>query len=349
VPSNLGLRDQLAALRWVRANAARFGGDPARVTLFGESAGGMSVAALLACPAATGLFRRAIVMSGSGQAVLSGEQADRIAARYAQVLKIENTAAAYRRFTPEQLLAAQRRVTPKMVKLETDEYADPGGGQVLYFPVIDGDLVPALPLAGLRDGASRAVDVLVGYNSDEANYFLIPTGLLKKIKFDFLLNLAVKRVHPAPAALTAVYKRVYPEKSRGELLSAIATAYQFQVPSVRLADAHARQPGHTFMYEFGWQSSAVGGTYGAYHGLELPLVFNNRAVATGPRGMLGPAGASAALAARMQAAWVAFAKTGDPGWAAYAPGERKTMLIGDTWHVQTNPHAAELRAWEGVR
>ncbi|SDY58583.1 carboxylesterase/lipase family protein [Hymenobacter psychrophilus] len=349
VPSNLGIRDQLAALRWVQANIARFGGDPANVTICGESAGAMSVATLLGSPAAEGLFRRAILMSGSGQAVLSGEQADRIAAKYAQVLKIKNTAEAYRRFTPEQLLAAQRKVTPKMVKLATQDYPDPGSGTVLYFPVIDGDIVPAVPLTSVQQGAGSAVDVLVGYNSDEANYFLIPTGLLKKVKSNFVLTLAAKRLHPAPAALITVYKQAYPAKSPGQLLSAMATAYQFQVPSVRLADAHARQPGRTYMYEFAWPSSVAGGTYGAYHGLGLPFVFNQRALVTGPRGMLGPEGGPAELAEKMQDAWVAFAKTGSPGWAPYTPAERQTMLLNTNSQLQTNPHTKELRAWEGVR
>ena len=349
VPSNLGIRDQLAALRWVQANIGRFGGDPANVTIFGESAGGMSVATLLGSPAAEGLFRRAIMMSGSGQAVLSGEQADRIAAKYAKVLRIKNTPEAYRRFTPEQLLAAQQKVTPKMVKLDTDEYADPGSGTVLYFPVIDGDIVPAVPLTSVQQGAGGPIDVLVGYNSDEANYFLVPTGLLKKIKSNFVLTLAAKRLHPAPAALVTVYKQAYPTKSLGELLSAMATAYQFQVPSVRLADAHARQSGRTYMYEFAWPSSVAASTYGAYHGLGLPFVFNQRALVTGPRGMLGPSGGPAELAEKMQDAWVEFAKTGSPGWAPYTAAERQTMLLNTTSELQTNPHAKEIRAWEGVR
>ena len=349
VPSNLGIRDQLAALRWVQANIGSFGGDPANVTIFGESAGAMSVATLLGSPSAKGLFRRAIMMSGSGQGVLSGEQADRIAAKYASVLRIKNTPEAYRRFTPEQLLAAQQKVTPKMVKLDTDEYADPGSGTVLYFPVIDGDIVPAMPLTSVQQGASGAIDLLLGYNSDEANYFLIPSGLLKKIKSNFLLTLAAKRLHPAPASLVTVYKQAYPTKSLGELLSAMATAYQFQVPSVRLADAHARQSGRTYMYEFAWPSSVAGGTYGAYHGLALPFVFNHRALVTGPRGMLGPSGGPAELAEKMQNAWVEFAKTGSPGWAPYTAAERQTMLLNTNSQLQTNPHAKELRAWEGVR
>ena len=91
----------------------------------------------------------------------------------------------------------------------------------------------------------------------------------------------------------------------------------------------------------------AGGVYGAYHG--LALVFGHRALTTGPRGMLGPVGAPVELATQMQAAWVAFAETGDPGWAAYRLGVRNTMYINTTWQLQPNPHAKEIQAWAGVR
>ncbi len=348
VPTNIGIRDQIAALKWVQDNIAAFGGDPGNVTIFGESAGAISVGVLLTSPAAKGLFKKAIMQSGSGQAVLSTEQADRIANQYAKTLRIKNTREAYMKFTPEELLASQPKVSPKMVKLETEDFPDPSGGVSLYFPVVDGEIVTQIPLVNARKGAGSDCDLLIGYNTDEMNYFLVPTGLLKKIKSNFVLNLAVKKVHPAPAALIAVYKKTYPEKNFGELFSAILTSYQAQVPSIRFANAHSLSA-KTYMYEFAWPSSVANGTYGAYHGLDLPFVFNNLDIVTGEKGMVGSKGAPAELGDKMQSAWILFAKTGSPGWDAYNTTARKTMLINNTWLLQTKPHANVLSAWDGVR
>lgn len=349
VPTNIGIRDQIAAMQWVHDNIAAFGGDPDNVTIFGESAGAISVAALLVSPAAKGLFKRAIMQSGSGQAVFSGEQADRIAKQYSKTLKIENTREAYLKLTTEELVALQPKVTPRMVGLETDEYADPSGGVATFFPIIDGDIIPDMPLRILQKSTAGNYDLMLGYNTDEMNTFLIPTGLLKKIKLEIVLKIAVKKVHPAPAALITIFRKTYPSKNRGELFSAILTSYQAQVPAIRYANAHAKLGVKTFMYEFAWQSSYQNGAYGAYHGLEMPFVFNNLEGLTGDRGMLGPNGAPQSLADKMQDAWVEFAKTGSPGWDAYTTSERKTMLINTNWQLQTNPHAKILTAWDGVR
>jgi para-nitrobenzyl esterase len=200
----------------------------------------------------------------------------------------------------------------------------------------------------VRNGAGSERELMIGYNTDEMNYFLVPTGLLNKIKFNLILNLAVKKVHPAPSALIEVYKKAYPQKNLGELFSAILTSYQAQIPSIRLANAHSLA-GKTYMYEFAWPSPVANEVYGAYHGLELPFVFNNLAVTTGKRGMVGNNGASPELANKMQDAWVLFAKSGNPGWDAYNTIDRKTMLINNAWQLQNKPHAKVLAAWDGVR
>ncbi|MBC7422459.1 MAG: carboxylesterase/lipase family protein [Ferruginibacter sp.] len=348
VPTNIGIRDQIAALKWVKENIAAFGGDPANVTLFGESAGAISVGVLITSKAATGLFKRCIMESGSGQAALSKEQAGIIAAQYAKTLKISNTREAYLRFSPEELLAAQGKVTSKMVKLKTPSAPDPTGGVALFFPIIDGDIITEMPVASIRKNEPANIDLLIGYNTDEMNYFLLPTGLLKKIKFNFILNRAVLNVHPAPSVLIGVFKKAYPKKNLGELFSTILTSYQAQMPSIRFANELAKTSAKIFMYEFAWPSSIKNGVYGAYHGVEMPFVFNNLQ-SKGDRGMLGPDGGPQALADKMQDAWVSFAKAGNPGWDAYTTRERKTMLINNTWQLQTNPHEKILAAWDGVR
>ncbi|MEO5636712.1 MAG: carboxylesterase family protein [Chitinophagaceae bacterium] len=349
VPTNLGIRDQIAALQWVKDNIASFGGDPSNVTIFGESAGAMAVGVLIVCPAAKGLFTRAIMLSGSAQSVLSSEQADIITGAYTKTLKIENTREAWLKFTPEQLLHAQGQVKSKSLKLKTKEYEDPTGGLVLFYPVIDGDIVPDIPLKEIEKGAAKTTDLLIGYNTDEMNYFLIPSGLQKKIKLNLILNIAVKKVHPAPSAIISVYKAQYPKKKLGEIFSAITTAYQFQVPAIRIAELQAKQNDRTYMYEFNWKSSVSNGTYGAYHGIGLPFLFNHLKIVTGVRGMLGPNGASEQLADKIQDAFIAFAKNGSPGWETYNNTEHKTMLINNTWILQRNPHEKEIISWDVVR
>ena len=180
--ANRGLLDQIAALEWVRENIAAFGGDPGNVTIFGESAGGMSVGTLLAMPRAEGLFRRAIAESGSAHHVTSAATAQRISQYLAEKLGVAATREAIAAVPLDRLFAAQDEL-----KAEVDAHPDPERwGEVAanllpWEPVIDGEILPARPIDRIVAGASAGVDLLVGTNTEEMRVSLVPSGMIDQI------------------------------------------------------------------------------------------------------------------------------------------------------------------------
>jgi para-nitrobenzyl esterase len=348
--TNVGLRDQIAALTWVQDNIAAFGGDPNTVTIFGESAGALSVDTLLAVPSATGLFRRAISQSGGAQHTMSIEQATRVSARLAEILGMNPTRESFTSLSSERLVAAQSQMLPGSLDLTTERDADPTGGLTLFLPVRDGDLISAQPVDAVRRGASKTVDLLIGTNSQEMNLYYVPTGLLSLIDSDEQVCASIGGRHPEPEMLVAAYRASRPGASSGELFSAIMTDWMFSIPSVRLAEAHAPHAGGTYLYEFAWPSPAFGGTLGACHGLELGFVFDTLDTPglTGPQGMVGE-NPPVELARRIHQTWITFATTGDPGWVPYSTQQRSAMRINTTWELLTDPRPNERQAWDGAR
>jgi para-nitrobenzyl esterase len=347
-PNNRGLLDQIAALRWVQDNIAAFGGDPDNVTVFGESAGAMSIGALLASPAAEGLFRRAISQSGSGVGALSPEQAGRVAAALAEALGVEATVEAFGDISDERLCAAIGHVSG--LDLTTAADRDPLLG-VSVFGLVRGDAVlEDQPAALVGRGAGVAVDLLVGSNAEEMNLYLVPTGVMHECTPE-VLQARVGRCHPDPDALIAAYRVERPEATPGELLAAITGDALFGVGTTRLAEAHAsHRRGGTYVYEFAWRSQAFDGALGACHAVELPFVFNHTELAglRGESGLLGPDGGPEKLAERMHEAWIEFAATGSPGWERYDAQRRAVMRIDTDWRIVTDPRPTERSAWDGV-
>jgi para-nitrobenzyl esterase len=348
--TNVGLRDQIAALTWVQENIASFGGDPQNVTIFGESSGALSVAMLLAVPSARVLFRRAISQSGGGQHTMSFEQADRVSTRLSEMLGVPPTREAFTSLSFEQIVAAQAQLLPGSIDFNTAENADPTGGLTLFLPVRDGDLLSAQPVDALKQGASADVDLLAGTNTQEMNLYYVPTGVVNLVDSDEKVSISIAGRHPAPEKLVAVYRASRPDASPGELFSAIMTDWMFHIPTLRLAEARTHQAGRTYLYEFAWSSPACSGKLGSCHGLELGFVFDTLDTPglTGPIGMVGedPPGE---LAQRLHHTWVTFAMTGDPGWAAYSTERRSVMHIAGTWEVLTDPVPDERQAWDGAR
>ncbi|WP_433662369.1 carboxylesterase/lipase family protein [Nocardia sp. CA-128927] len=311
-PPNRGLLDVLAALGWVRDTIATFGGDPDNVTLFGQSAGATLVGALLATPAAKGLFRRAIIQSGNGTGAFTPEQAQRVTAAAAAALGVEPTADAFAAIPDERLL----EILPALsgLDLQTSTATDPLVGLSPFSLVL-----PTQPADSLAAGPARDIDLLIGTNTEEGNLYVVPQGHLESTTETDLLTLAA-RLSADPAAEVTAHRAARPDATPGELRSAMLGEALFGAGTARMAQAHARiSGGRTHIYSFEHRSTALDGKLGATHTTELPFVFDlaDEPWLHGETGLLGPDPAPPGLATKMHAAWIAFATNGNPGWAPY--------------------------------
>lgn len=340
-PANRGLLDQVAAVEWVRSSIASFGGDPDNVTMFGESAGAMSVTSLLSMPRAQGLFRRVIAQSGAGHHVISAATAGKIAAMLATKLGVPPTRDALAAVPAEALIEAQSAVSvDALFDRDPERWGEVVLNQMAWEPVVDGEVLPARPIDGIAAGAGAGVDLMTGTTTEEQRLFFVPTGLI---------DLFTDEVVSAAAAGyglgvegQAVYRSARPGGSPGDVFAALSTDWFFRIPALRLAEAGG---GH--VYEFAWRSPAFDGRLGACHALELAFVFDTLAAERDT--LLVGHEAPQALADAMHASWVSFAKSGDPGWPRYEPERRATMRFGDTCEVVDDIRGEERRLWEGIR
>lgn len=322
-PANRGLLDVLAALRWVRETISSFGGDPGNVTVFGQSAGATITGALLATPEADGLFRRAIIQSGSGTGAFTPEQAQRVTAAAANALGVRATAEQFAEIPDERFLG----IMPELAGLDlrTATAKDPLLGLSPFSLVL-----PVQPADALTEGPAAEVSVLIGSNTEEGNLYLVPQGKLEPSTEADVLTLAAAG-YAEPAAVIAAFRTARPDATPGELRSALLGEALFGAGSTRMARAHSRISGHrTHVYSFAQRSTALDSRLGAAHTVELPYVFDlaDEPSLHGDSGLLGPDAAPAGLAEAMHGAWIAFARDGDPGWAAYDAEQPMVKVFG---------------------
>ncbi len=329
--ANNALRDLIAALQWIHENIEAFGGDPARVTIGGESAGAKLTDILMGVPSAQPLFQQMISESGGAERVWTRTQSEAVAHGFADVWRAQSGNDPLLTAPAGALIQAQSKF------IETWPQ---------HFPLrcqIDGALVPLRPVESIAAGSSRGKRLLIGTNRDESAAFLGPHPQKDPGPAD-LGNLS-----PADfAGAFRKYREVSPQMTDEQLRIRAVTAEEYWIPSLRAADAHLKGGGTAFVYRLDFAETGGYLRGYAFHSLDVRMVWDR------PSKEAENSAAEADLALQMHHAWTAFlrgetpAALGVPAWPEYNATTRPTMVFDTENHVEQKPQEAELRLWDGI-
>jgi para-nitrobenzyl esterase len=346
---NCGLYDVRLGLEWVAANAARFGGDAATLTAFGESAGAGSILHLLGSPGISGVLRRAIMQSPGVDMTQSPDLAATVARTFMKHTGVRDVAS-LRQLEPEAVVAAQ---LPTVM----DMFAEVG--PMPFHPVVDGSLVPASPAEILSTATATDIHVLIGATAHELRLFKeeLPDESSKLILHHAVSGHIAGRAGEVPSASEVeVVVGQYRQAAEGtswtsdsDILTAINTDVSMREPIQRIADHRADAGARTYMYDFRWPSQADPDK-GAFHAIDLPFVFDSFHV-DGWREFIGADQGAEALGQGMRSAWAAFARSGDPTtaelgpWPSYDLNQRTTMILDANSSLASDPLQEERSMW----
>ncbi len=358
--TNLGLRDILCSLKWIQNNIEAFGGDPDNVTVFGESAGAIALACLITSPLRDGLFRRAIIQSGTPDQVISPAAAEEVCHALLQELKINKNSLNQLWKVPAADLLAAQRICQKMSVRRGEHAVDLPLFEATMSPLFGDDLLPKPPLAALAEGAADNLDIIAGTMKNEWDLFL----RLKRGQTFATQNPKYQQLDQA--GILKLFQRGLPQHAQHALdfylstreyghtgadLLAVYSDFEsdrtFNIPTFLLAEAQANSERPIYHYEITWDA----GMFGAAHGVDIPLTFGNTEGAYAKM-FCGDSAGLQTLSQQIQQMWCTFAESGIPScrsivdWPAYTLGARHTLLLGKTNHLVLDRKIAELEFWQ---
>jgi para-nitrobenzyl esterase len=355
VTANNGLLDQIAALQWIQKNIENFGGDPKNITVFGESAGGLSTLLLVAIPAAKGLFKRVISQSAP---ILDPKPTLKTTTKLFQELNLEfGDIDSLRKLSSEKINNASNQVI-------LNSYTDKSKEIMLFRPSIDGKVLTMTPLEAIRKGFGKNIDIMIGNNKNEWNYFTARVDDEVNMEMADLLDSVYLSLAELDISLNQCKNIIetYIKNRRGlgsikafDIKNAIVTDFIYRIFKIHLLEAQFSHNPNSFNYIFSWPSKALDGLVGCPHAFEIPYVFGNLdKVVPGPDGFthyIDIGKEDIAVSNMMMDIWAHYARYGNPTtrdiseWSSYNPQDRSVMVLNRKCKVVHKPFEEERIVW----
>ena len=352
--ANIGILDQIAAIKWVKNNIKHFGGNPNNITLFGESSGGLSVLILTSIPLAKGLFNRAIIQSAP---IMDTKTTIRSTAKLFQELGIKKgNINELRDLSFRKIIAAQNKIMDRWITESTNEIMD-------FRPSIDGKIIPMHPIDAINNGLAKDVDILIGHNKDEIKLWTAFNPLMQNLKKQDLYAVLLHRLGKFGEGklgsdlelckrLISLYNKDSMENPV-EIYDRIDTDFTFGIPSIRVCEGNHYHNPNVYRYVFTWPSPAYEGKYGSCHIVEIPFAFGTIGK-TGVEWFYGTGKEAELVSKKVMTFWVNFAYKGNPNnenipeWKSYNVVDRATMFIGKLIKSVNAPNDDERTVWDSV-